>query len=189
MQDSKKTALLVMDLQNSILQNIEDTKPLLDNVSKAIAHARAKEIPVIYVIVSFRAGVPEISNRNKIFSGIGNKEMWTPEFVKQWEEIHADVKPQNNDIMVTKRRISAFAGSDLEIVLRGLNIEHLVLSGVSTSGVVLSTLREAADKDFELTVLSDCCADRDAEVHQVLKAKIFPMQAEVIDVDAWIGLV
>jgi nicotinamidase-related amidase len=58
-------------------------------------------------------------------------------------------------------------------------------SGIATSGVVLSTLREAADKDYQLTILSDCCADGDEEVHRVLISKIFPRQAEVITVEEW----
>lgn len=86
---------------------------------------------------------------------------------------------------VVKKRVSAFAGSDLEIMLRAYGIRHMVLSGIATGGVVLSTVREAADKDYQLTVLSDCCADMDAEIHQVLIGKIFPRQAEVLTVDEW----
>ena len=66
-----------------------------------------------------------------------------------------------------------------------MGIQHLVLSGFATSGVVLSTLREAADKDYVLTVLEDGCADRDPEVHRVLTTKIFPRQANVVTVEEW----
>lgn len=99
--------------------------------------------------------------------------------------IDKSVAPRPDDLVITKKRVSAFTGSDLEVVLRSLQINHLVLSGIATSGVVLSTLREAADKDYVITVLSDCCADRDEEVHRVLTTKIFPRQAEVITVDEW----
>jgi nicotinamidase-related amidase len=88
-------------------------------------------------------------------------------------------------MVITKRRVSAFTGSDLEVVLRGQGIQHLVLTGIATSGVVLSTLREAADKDFQLSVIADCCADADEEVHRVLTSKVFPRQAEVINLDQW----
>jgi nicotinamidase-related amidase len=89
--------------------------------------------------------------------------------------------------VVTKRRVSAFAGSDLDFVLRAGGIDSLVLTGIATSGVVLSTLRQAADLDFELTVLSDACADGDEEVHRVLIEKVFPRQAAVITVADWAG--
>ena len=84
-------------------------------------------------------------------------------------------------MVMTKRRVTGFAGSDLEVILRSQGIGHLVLPGLSTSGVVLSTLREAADKDYRISVLSDCCADPDPEVHQLLLTKIFPRQAEVLE--------
>ena len=76
-------------------------------------------------------------------------------------------------------RVSAFAGSDLEVILRSLRIDTLVLTGIATSGVVLSTLREAADKDYGLVVLSDACLDADPEVQRVLIEKLFPRQADV----------
>ena len=75
---------------------------------------------------------------------------------------------------MTKRRVSAFAGSDLDVVLRAGGIEDLVLCGIATSGVVLSTLRQAADLDYRLTVLRDACADADAEVHRVLTREGLP---------------
>jgi nicotinamidase-related amidase len=101
-------------------------------------------------------------------------------------EIHPDVAPQRGDIVVTKKRISAFAGSDLDMILRAGDINNLVLTGIATSGVVLSTLRQAADLDYNLTVLADGCLDSDPEVHRVLTEKIFPRQADVMTVADWI---
>ena len=102
-------------------------------------------------------------------------------------EIHPAIAPQPTDIVVMKRRVSAFSGSDLEVVLRAQDITHLVLCGIATSGVVLSTLREAADKDYQLTVLADCCVDNDEEVQRVLLTKVFPRQAEVVQVSTWVA--
>lgn len=93
---------------------------------------------------------------------------------------------QENDLLVIKHRVSAFSGSDLEIILRSQNIKHLILTGIATSGVVLSTLREAADKDYQLTVLSDLSADFDPEIQTVLIEKVFPKQADVITSDDWL---
>jgi len=101
--------------------------------------------------------------------------------------IFKDVTPEKDDIVVTKRRVSAFTGSDLEVVLRSLGVNKLVLSGIATSGVVLSTVRQAADKDYQLIVLSDCCADGDPQVHETLLTKIFPRQTEVLSVDEWLA--
>jgi nicotinamidase-related amidase len=86
-------------------------------------------------------------------------------------------------------RASAFTGSDLDVVLRGLGAGTLVLTGIATSGVVLSTLRQAADLDYRLIVLADACLDADPEVHRVLTEKVFPRQAEVSTVAQWAGQV
>lgn len=185
MEQKKNAALLVMDMQDAILGRLPDRAGLLVNTANAIGAARAAGIPVIYVVVTFRAGAPEVSSRNKSFGAMVNPEMWTDEFVQQWSQINADVAPKAGDVVVAKRRVSAFTGSDLEVVLRAKEVQHLVLTGIATSGVVLSTLREAADKDYQLTVLADCCADADEEVHRVLTTKVFPRQAEVMNVADW----
>ena len=80
---------------------------------------------------------------------------------------------------------ASFTGSDLEVLLRSRRVNRLVLTGIATSGVVLSTLREAADRDYELTVLADACADADDEVHRILIEKVFPRQALVMTVEEW----
>jgi nicotinamidase-related amidase len=78
---------------------------------------------------------------------------------------------------VTKRRVSAFAGTDLEMILRANEIETLVLFGIVTSGVVLSTLLEASDADYWLFVVKDCCADLDQRLHAALVEGLFPSRA------------
>jgi nicotinamidase-related amidase len=183
---NKNTALLVMDMQESILSMLPANASPADNVGKAIAQARRNNIPVVYVVVGFRQGLPEVSSSNKSFSAF--KEKLISVNMNDWIKIDNSVAPQANDIIVTKRRVSAFTGSDLEVVLKALDVKHLVLSGIATSGVVLSTLREAADKDYALTVLSDACADGDEEVHHVLTTKIFTGQADVITTAEWTGL-
>jgi nicotinamidase-related amidase len=60
-----------------------------------------------------------------------------------------------------------------------------VLTGIATSGVVLSTLRQAADLDYRLTVLADGCLDADPEVHRVLTGKVYPRQADVLSIAEW----
>lgn len=177
------TALLVMDVQNGVVERYPDPE-LLGNLARAVAAARAAGVRVLLVRVAFREGAPEISPRNRTFSalaasgGMGEADPST--------RIHASVAPQAGDIVVTKKRVSAFAGSDLDTVLRSLGAVSLVLSGIATSGVVLSTLRQGADLDFELTVLRDGCADADPEVHRVLMEKVFPRQAAVVSTDQWI---
>ena len=183
-QTHSHMALLVMDVQAGIVARFAQAGDILKPINTAITAARAAQIPVIYVVVAFRPGYPEISPRNKSFSAI--KQQQSPlQAAMTATEIHPAIAPQPADIVATKRRVSAFSGSDLEVVLRAQGISHLALCGIATSGVVLSTLREAADKDYQLTVLADCCADSDEEVQRVLLSKVFPRQAEVVTAEAW----
>ena len=175
-----RAALLVMDVQEETVGRFEAGE-LLNRLVRAIAAARGAGVLVIYVTVQFRAGYPEISRRNRSFGRLVNGEAFTGEAGR----IPAEIAPQAGDVQVVKKRVSAFAGSDLKVILRSQAIDSLVLCGIATSGVVLSTLRQAADLDYELTVLEDCCLDGDAEVHRVLCEKVFPRQADVIDAARW----
>ena len=174
-----RSALLVMDVQPGIIERVPDSAAYLARVAAAVGAARGHAIPVIHVVVGFRPGMPEVSARNQAFGGLKQQ---LPAFLT---EPRPAIAPEGADVVVTKRRVSAFAGSDLEVVLRAGEIGHLVLCGIATSGVVLSTLREAADKDYRCTVLADLCADTDAEVHAVLTGKVFPRQARVVNAAEW----
>lgn len=171
---SGNTALLVMDVQPGIIDRVSDAPAFLQRATAVVNAAHSRGIPVIQVVVGFRPGGPEASARFK-------------PMLERLTDPHPLLTPAAGDVVVVKRRVSAFAGSDLEVLLRALGIRHLVLTGIATSGVVLSTLREASDKDFQLTVLSDVCADADEEVHRVLLTKVFPKQATVITSEEWMG--
>jgi len=175
-----RTAVLIMDYENDIVGSLpEDVRvPLLERASTVIKEARQANIPVIYVVVRFRDGYPEVNPQNKLFRALkesGRLREGTP-----GAEIDPKVAPIPGEVVVTKRRVGAFSTTDLETILRARNINTLVLCGISTSGVVLSTVRWAADMDYNLVVVSDACADRDPEVQRVLMDKVFPWQAAVV---------
>jgi nicotinamidase-related amidase len=171
-----------MDVQPPIADRV-GAPTLLQRLADGASAARAAGVGVIYVKIGFREGYPEIGPRaNTMFARI--KEMGA--FVAGVSTaVHESIAPQSGDIVVTRPRVSAFSGSDLDVVLRARGIDSLVLTGIATSGVVLSTVRQAADLDFALTVLSDGCADPDDEVHRVLTEKIFPSQAQVMTMREW----
>jgi len=177
-------ALLVMDMQNGLVERFgEQAAPLLVTLADTMAAARVAKRHVIFVRVGFRRGSPEVSPKNVVFSVYAGTDALGE--MDHTTQIHPAVAPQPGEMVLTKKRVSAFSGSDLDVVLRSLGIESLVLTGIATSGVVLSTLREAADLDFILTVLSDGCLDLDAEVHRILMEKVFPRQASVVSATEW----
>jgi nicotinamidase-related amidase len=183
MSDSR-SVLLVMDFQHGVVERIADPA-VLDAASRAVDAARASEVPVMFIRVAFRPGYPEIAESNSAFSGLTQAgDAMTQDHPAT--QVHAALERRPDEPVVVKRRVSAFSGSDLDVLLRAAGADTLVLAGISTSGVVLSTLRQAADLDYRLIVLADACADPDAEVHRVLTEKVFPRQALVTATDEWI---
>ncbi|MFC1992160.1 cysteine hydrolase family protein [Chloroflexota bacterium] len=159
--DQGKTAVLIMDYQNAPqLGNLTETvrNELLAKANAVLARAREKGIPIIYIEV--RRGEKTTENA-----------------------IHSAVAPKPGELVLTKQRVGPFTTTDLDAILKSKGIDTLVLMGISTSGVVLSTVRGAADLDYRIIVLSDCCTDRDEEVQRVLMGKVFQLfrQATVIE--------
>jgi nicotinamidase-related amidase len=181
-----RPVLLLMDFQHGIVESL-GSPSVVEAADRAAKAARAAGVPVMFVRVGFRPGYPEVAASNASFSAITAQggDAYTQDHAAT--QVHASLTPLDGEPVIVKRRVSAFTGSDLDVLLRGAGADELILAGIATSGVVLSTLRQAADLDYRLTVLVDACADRDEEVHRVLTEKVFPRQALVTTTDEWIA--
>lgn len=175
----KTTALLVLDVQTIIMEGAAAPQSALEKAAflqriKTLAEAaRAANIRVIYV----RTGYPEASPRNKAIA----YERQSGRFHDEDEKSPIDpmVAPQPGDIVITKHRVSAFFGTELDLILRANGITSVILTGLATSRVVMATLRYAADADYEIFLAADCCSDVDPQVHATLISKVFPQVATV----------
>ncbi|MEV7780643.1 cysteine hydrolase [Kitasatospora sp. NPDC088351] len=178
--DPARTALLLMDFQPLVLGAVPDPEGVLARAGEALAWARTHGVQVVFVRVALTeedaAAVPA---RNKTFAQVAAAGSLTDG--TSTTAVHPSLEIREQDLAVRKIRFSAFAGdTDLRAELGARGVDTLVLAGLSTSGVVLSTLRQAADEDYRLFVLADATADPDPEVHRVLTEKVFPRQAEVV---------
>jgi nicotinamidase-related amidase len=179
--DAARTALVLMDFQPAVLGALteSDTAALLANAEKALTWARSTALTVAHVRVAFRdADYAAIPERNRAFAplrGGGIMADGSPEC-----EIVESLRPQRDEIVVRKTRFGSFSTTSLSPRLREGRIESLILAGTTTSGVVLSTVRDAADQDFQVYVLADACADSNPQVHSLLTETVFPLQAYVI---------
>ncbi len=180
MIDTNHTALLIGDYYAEVMatlphaasrQCLEKTVLLRDKV-------RAAGMLVCYTATVFRPGYLEIHERNKLFSS--RKKSPQAAVGNPVDLIHPLVKPADHEPVIGKHRVNAFFGTDLSIVLGAHDIHTLILLGFATSGVVLSTVRYASDADYRVIVVEDCCADRQASVHDFLCQHIFPFQADVV---------
>ena len=178
--DPRRTALLVMDYQAGILGRLDQAEPLLACAADAIAVVRGRGGQIGYVRVAFDdadyEAVPPHSRFAPLLAAAG-PAMHSD---SPATAVHDTVAPEPGDIAVRKTRVGAFSTTDLDQQLRDRGIINLILAGLSTSGVVLSTVRDAADRDYQVFVLADACADPVPGLHEFLTGKIFPRQAHVI---------
>jgi nicotinamidase-related amidase len=179
--DPGSAALLVMDYQVDNLTRFMTAAQSADAIAcvpDLIATARDAGMMVIHVVVAFRPGHPEVSPRNPDFSAVKANGMLVAG--SEGAAIHPAAAAREGEPIVVKHRVSPFVGTDLETMLRVNGIDTLVIAGVHTSGVVLSTVRQAVDLDYRLVVVRDCCADPDAEVHAMLLDIVIAKQAVVV---------
>lgn len=180
--DPQRTALLLMDYQAGIVERIDDPDDLIARAQKALAAARAAGATVGYVRVAFTdadlAAMPDGAPMARVKAmPPGSMDADAPS-----TQIDERVAPRDGDIVVRKTRVGAFGTTDLDEQLRARGVDTLVLAGISTSGVTISTLIEAHDRDYRLLVLADATADPDTELHASLIEGFFPKRAEMIEV-------
>ncbi|MCP2345511.1 cysteine hydrolase family protein [Nonomuraea roseoviolacea] len=182
--DPRTTALLVMDYQPAILASLTEAaepEALVSRMAGAIADMRAHGAVIAHVRVGFtEADWAAIPPANKTFAFVARQHLMHHE--EPGTAFHDRLIPEPGDITVRKTRYGALSTTDLDRRLRERGITTLVIAGVTTSGVVLSTVTDAADRDYRLHVLSDCVADPDQGTHHALMTGVFPRMAHVIDV-------
>jgi nicotinamidase-related amidase len=189
---ARRSAILVLDLLNEIVHpdgkyashgyaEQAEKRGLLTNAATAIARARDTGIPVVHVLVGFSADYAEWPATSPIFAEARPNHKLV---VGTWgTQFHESVRPSAGEQIVVKRRISPFYGTELDVVLRTRNVNHLLLAGVSTDLVVLAAARDAHDRDYETTVLADATAAATDELHEAA-LKVLARTATVTTVDS-----
>ena len=176
--DPKKTALVLIDLQNGIvgMNPVPHTAAQVVANSKKLAEAfRGQGAPVVYVRVDMNdfMKLPVDQPHN-----LGDKPL---------PAIASEIAPaagfQPGDILVTKRHWGAFAGTDLEQQLKSRGIDTVVLTGISTNAGVESTARQGTGLGFAFVLVEDACSSQNAEHHRFAFENIFPRLARVRTTD------
>ncbi len=181
--DPAHTAMLSMDLQTGLVSIYTRNDDLVTRAAELLQNGRDAGMTIIHVRVGFRPDLPEVHRRNIVMGPIKDSPSHQQLFMGPASSIHPAVSPQEGDLVVRKSRVNAFVGTDLALLLRARDIDTLVLFGIATGGVVLSTLLAAADFDYRLFVVKDCCADLDESVHTCLIERVFPRCATVVSFD------
>ncbi len=180
------TALIIGDVQTGIVEAFPWTESVLQPLAALLPLARKKGAPVIYVRAALRLDRAEVPSRNPNATWMFNSGDLFQE-ASAATSIHHDIAPMSSEAVITKRRGSAFTGTDLEAILRARGVTDIALAGVATSGVVLATLIDATERDYAVTVLRDGCADAETDVHDFLMSRVFPGRgAQVVNCRDWI---
>ena len=166
--DRDKTAVVIMDFQQRIVaNNASDPDGVVTQAASVLEGSRKAGIPVIYVM--HRGGA---------------LTEYAPDV-----ELHPGVPPIDGEKIITKVRPGPFSTTDLDVTLRELGCDTIVIMGVSTSGCVLSCTRWAVDVNYKFVVVSDACSDGDTEVHRVLTEKVYPRFGTVVSTQEFLNAI
>ncbi len=179
------TALIIGDVQQGITTSYPFTKQVVPPLAELLPRARAAGALVVFVHFAFRVNGADVPPGNALLET----------FYKAGDTFHEGsvgtenaLPVANKDVVVLKRRASAFAGTDLDLVLRARGVSTLAIAGVATSAMVAATCYDAADRDYQVTVLRDGCADGDAAMHDFFMDTVFPSRGfEVVPCADWHG--
>ncbi|ROT46494.1 cysteine hydrolase family protein [Pusillimonas sp. NJUB218] len=172
---NERTAVLALHYQNEVLHpdgkirvGVNDEKVrerVINGATRLLAFAREQQLPVVHVRIAFRPDYADCPRNTPIFQktielGAVKDGEWGAEFM-------APLQPLNNarEFVVTHQRISSFAGTCLDNILRMLDVQHLIVGGVATHSVVEHTVRDATDRGYEVTIAADACAAGSPEFH------------------------
>ncbi len=156
-----KAALIIIDMINGNEPFFtEEHRKIIPRIAETVRECRKKSIPIIFANDSYI------------------KNDWLFRFMKEHAvrgtdgvEVIDELKPEENDIIVEKRRFSAFFRTDLDLTLRELGVDTVVLAGINTNVCVLATAFDAVSSDFYTILLSDCCASSKKELHDFIVEK------------------
>ena len=189
--DTKKTALLVIDMQNDLVKNkkepfnaitkMVEAKGAIGNTARVVAAARRVGMPIIYTNHVHRKDsadiVPTITDL--MLQGL------TPQYEgfniegTSGTDVVDELKPVPGDHIIFKRRGNAFYNTDLELMLRSRGINTVILAGVVTNGCIAAAVQGARERDFHVIVLSNCCATMMPEDDDYFLTNIFPRSGRV----------
>ncbi|MFE4463278.1 cysteine hydrolase family protein [Nocardia tengchongensis] len=180
-----QTALIVGDLQRGITANYPFARSPLAPLTELLPRARAAGALIVFVRFAFRANGTDCPPRNKLLRTFYEDGQT---FHEDSAATEIDLPTISTDVTVLKRRASAFEGTDLDLVLRARGVGALTIAGVATSAMVAATCYAAADRDYDVTVLRDGCADADPEIHDFFMDSAFPSRGfNVVSCADWCG--
>jgi maleamate amidohydrolase len=178
----KNLALLVIDMQKEYADpgcawSFEMAAPAAKNIQPLLHLVRRKGIPVIYTYNGFRADLTDAGLM--AVKSVDLAERRACQEGTDGVKIIESIAPEPGDYVINKKRFSAFFGTDLEVVLRGLGVDTVIVTGCVTSGCVRMTAYDAFQRDFRVVIPAECVGDQTKALHE---QTLFVMDVVVADV-------
>lgn len=190
--DPRKTALLVIDMQNGFCDpegglakaglDTSAMQAVVPNVRKLVETCREIGLPIMWSLQQHlledktqkTRRVPSHIQKRKV-DPPAPRGTWHAELVPSLQEV---TRPE--DYFVVKHRFSMFYSTTLDSLLRMLSISHLLISGVATNVCVESTVRDAYFRDYDITVIEDCVAGTMLDLHQATLKNVEIYMGELV---------
>jgi len=196
--DPVKTALLVIDIQNTYMQPKQDAREtarwqpfyermndvVIPNTARLIEYCRTNGTEVIFARIACLK--PDGRDRSLSQKKPGFNYLLLPkdqadsQFVPQLE-------PKQDEITILKTTDSALTGTNLRLILRNMGIENIVAAGIFTDQCISSTVRSLADESFNVVVVENCCAAATMELHHHELETINMIYCHVAELDEVLG--
>lgn len=162
--NSDSTALVIVDMQNAFCSkegfmtklglNIDQCIDAVGPTKKILGHFREAGLPVIFTRYWLRPDYKDAGLFESLFPGSHDAQAMV---AGTWDaEITDELAPEESEFVVDKQRYSGFYNTNLELILRDLGVDTLVIVGVTTNICVESTVRDAFFRDYKIIVLEDC---------------------------------
>lgn len=180
-----KTALVIGDIQRGITSAFPFAREVVAPLTALLPRARAAGVLVVFVHIAFRPNRTDLPGGSALFDAFFDMKDIFHEGVPGTD---IDLPMEPADVVVLKRRASAFAGTDLDLVLRARGVDSIAVAGVATSAMVAATCYDAADRGYGITVLRDGCADPDGAVHDFFMDRVFTSRGHsIVSCADWLG--
>jgi nicotinamidase-related amidase len=171
-----RSALVIMHYQVDVFAILfgEQPSPLLDACNDLIRRWRATRRPVLFPNFFLGEQAEHASENNRLISSIVPTG-----YFRSARPMHG-LAIEPDDVFYACPRASVFYGTTLDADLRSRGISTLVMAGISTTGVVLSSVTWASDADYDVRLVRDCCYDPDRDAHEALFRTGFGRRVEVV---------
>ena len=184
--EKDKTALLIIDMQKAFVEPgaahcIAGAKATVPAVSKAASMARSAGIPVFWIKRRYRKNGSDVEFTRYDSWLKGGRTMAPGSTGRNSEELAEGLEMMEDDYEIIKPRWSGFFQTELDMVLRRLGINTIILAGTTTPNCIRTTCYDGIALDYRTIILKDCCSSQTAEIQEANLKDMEAIGAELME--------